>query len=413
MCSISRNSSLVTDPGVCAVCSRDASAGTILICDNCDDEYHMGCLDPPVFSVPEGDWFCPKCDPDAYAALRKRSMIEHSVSSTEYREESQAKKTKKRTGRPRSKSIPQQSASDGDNSEDACMVCGLEGKLLVCEFAGCTKVFHKNCVWPSSMGAENLPRWVCPRHHCVVCQVEETEKKRSECSSSSTTTMKLVQCNRCTISFCERHVSAKCCHRVGSSFRCSQCLKPSARLELAVIFQEAWSKMANHYLSLPFMRPFLSVLADGPNLDGKARDLLDILERIRCLRYDSSNAFSEDLDSLYDRCQKLVPGNDTSISQAYSTLLLSARQVLNKYATKLKGLESLVLSTDQPCAVRSSDIMYVAGMEVGLHGHRVGARLPDITPCRSISEWQQYVINPPLQVHNLDSLYIHMPATLF
>ena len=49
------------------------------------------------------------------------------------------------------------------------------------------------------------------------------------------------------------------------------------------------------------MRPFLSVLADGSNLDGKARDLLDILERIRCLRYDSSNAFSEDLDSLYDQ----------------------------------------------------------------------------------------------------------------
>jgi hypothetical protein len=27
----------------------------------CEEAYHLDCLDPPVQSIPEGDWFCPEC----------------------------------------------------------------------------------------------------------------------------------------------------------------------------------------------------------------------------------------------------------------------------------------------------------------------------------------------------------------
>ena len=29
----------------------------MLLCDGCDDAYHMFCLDPPLRSIPEGDWY--------------------------------------------------------------------------------------------------------------------------------------------------------------------------------------------------------------------------------------------------------------------------------------------------------------------------------------------------------------------
>ena len=28
----------------------------------CDFPYHLECLDPPLSEVPEGEWFCPKCE---------------------------------------------------------------------------------------------------------------------------------------------------------------------------------------------------------------------------------------------------------------------------------------------------------------------------------------------------------------
>ena len=46
----------------CQVCGGDVAAGVVLICEECTGEYHCACLDPPLESVPEGEWFCPACE---------------------------------------------------------------------------------------------------------------------------------------------------------------------------------------------------------------------------------------------------------------------------------------------------------------------------------------------------------------
>ncbi|KAL3823005.1 hypothetical protein ACHAXA_008145 [Cyclostephanos tholiformis] len=42
----------------CKVCGRDADHANLLLCESCNDEYHIYCLTPPLDSVPEGDFFC-------------------------------------------------------------------------------------------------------------------------------------------------------------------------------------------------------------------------------------------------------------------------------------------------------------------------------------------------------------------
>lgn len=54
-------SMLTDDPESCVVCSRNHSPTTTLLCDNCDDAYHMKCLSSPLDTVPTGKWFCDKC----------------------------------------------------------------------------------------------------------------------------------------------------------------------------------------------------------------------------------------------------------------------------------------------------------------------------------------------------------------
>jgi hypothetical protein len=56
----------------CKVCRRGTSSDALLLCDKCDDGYHMQCLNPSISEVPDGDWFCPKCDPDSFAPPKSR-----------------------------------------------------------------------------------------------------------------------------------------------------------------------------------------------------------------------------------------------------------------------------------------------------------------------------------------------------
>ena len=315
---------VVVDEGTCAVCGKNADAGTIIICDKCDDEFHLNCLEPPPESIPSGDWFCRGCDPASFGPHRKRSSpVSGDVGVAPQDQE----RPKKKRGRPQAPAKALAPAYESDDSEDFCMVCGCEGKLLVCDFAGCRKVFHSVCIWPSSDGAEASDQpWFCPRHHCATCSFKEGE--RSEESSQNTSTVK---CATCVLSFC-----AKCAP--GQAAKCSFCASPSPRVELALAFFEAWSKMANHYLVLPFLRPLLSLPAATPS-QGDPEDLLGVLERVRSLHYISRAVFVSDLEGIRKRCQAADSTIAPTLVEAMSTLMLSAEQVLARHAFKLEGLE--------------------------------------------------------------------------
>jgi hypothetical protein len=42
----------------CKVCRRDEDHANLLLCESCNDEYHIYCLNPPLTSVPDEDFFC-------------------------------------------------------------------------------------------------------------------------------------------------------------------------------------------------------------------------------------------------------------------------------------------------------------------------------------------------------------------
>ncbi|XP_076035943.1 lysine demethylase 5 isoform X2 [Oratosquilla oratoria] len=46
---------------ICLNCGRGDAEDQMLLCDGCDDSYHIFCLVPPLMDIPKGDWRCPKC----------------------------------------------------------------------------------------------------------------------------------------------------------------------------------------------------------------------------------------------------------------------------------------------------------------------------------------------------------------
>uniref|UniRef100_A0A0K0D5C1 PHD-type domain-containing protein n=1 Tax=Angiostrongylus cantonensis TaxID=6313 RepID=A0A0K0D5C1_ANGCA len=46
----------------CGSCKLSDNEDILLLCDNCDDAWHTTCLKPPLWFVPGGKWYCPKCE---------------------------------------------------------------------------------------------------------------------------------------------------------------------------------------------------------------------------------------------------------------------------------------------------------------------------------------------------------------
>lgn len=49
----------------CRICAGKEDEHNLLLCDECDSAYHIGCLNPPLTSIPEEDyWYCSECKND-------------------------------------------------------------------------------------------------------------------------------------------------------------------------------------------------------------------------------------------------------------------------------------------------------------------------------------------------------------
>eukprot|EP00527_Entomoneis_sp_CCMP2396_P005515 CAMPEP_0198141406 /NCGR_PEP_ID=MMETSP1443-20131203/4423_1 /TAXON_ID=186043 /ORGANISM="Entomoneis sp., Strain CCMP2396" /LENGTH=480 /DNA_ID=CAMNT_0043804149 /DNA_START=156 /DNA_END=1598 /DNA_ORIENTATION=+ len=55
------------EPDACLICD---DGGVLLICDGCEGEYHIECMDPALKSVPEGHWECDECVNQKLLAFR-------------------------------------------------------------------------------------------------------------------------------------------------------------------------------------------------------------------------------------------------------------------------------------------------------------------------------------------------------
>mmetsp|Transcript_18552 Transcript_18552/g.27564 ORF Transcript_18552/g.27564 Transcript_18552/m.27564 type:complete len:1268 (-) Transcript_18552:75-3878(-) len=51
----------VLDDEKCVEVHESDDDSVVLLCDSCEGKYNLGRLNPPLESVPKGDWFCPRC----------------------------------------------------------------------------------------------------------------------------------------------------------------------------------------------------------------------------------------------------------------------------------------------------------------------------------------------------------------
>lgn len=67
----------------CRICAGKEDEHNLLLCDECNSAYHLGCLNPPLTSIPEEDyWYCPECKNDENEIVKAGDKLKQTKKKT-------------------------------------------------------------------------------------------------------------------------------------------------------------------------------------------------------------------------------------------------------------------------------------------------------------------------------------------
>lgn len=147
----------------CSVCRRKQgvrNSTPMVVCDGCQNSYHLNCIRPPLSEIPQCVWLCPKCTP--------KNVIRSQIYSP-YTEQNQSYA-----------SNPSQLEEDEQSDhEDLCHVCKADGMMILCDT--CPLSFHFECHDPPLRRAPK-GAWSC--FECRKGNLKKIMKKKGKVETS-------------------------------------------------------------------------------------------------------------------------------------------------------------------------------------------------------------------------------------
>ncbi|CAG8477644.1 21243_t:CDS:2, partial [Racocetra persica] len=68
----------------CTVCKWKGNRGNILLCDGCNEGFHISCLKPQLSGIPSGNWYCKKYEDPNNSKWKLPKKIKQSKSNEDY-----------------------------------------------------------------------------------------------------------------------------------------------------------------------------------------------------------------------------------------------------------------------------------------------------------------------------------------
>ncbi|CAN0928446.1 PHD finger protein EHD3 [Linum grandiflorum] len=159
----------------CRHCGKKADDKDYLVCDSCEEMYHISCIDPPVEEIPPKTWYCSGCLADGTCTHENCVVCErldNQAHSAVYQSSEETLSDIRES--------PCQMSEDTDETGSAlCKPCGSEietgGKVKICEHSECpNKYYHMRCLTTKQLISHG-PHWYCPSCLCQSCLADKDD----------------------------------------------------------------------------------------------------------------------------------------------------------------------------------------------------------------------------------------------
>ncbi|KAK4767096.1 hypothetical protein SAY86_014846 [Trapa natans] len=166
----------------CRCCGERAHGRECLICDSCEDMFHVSCIEPPVQEIPLLNWYCAQCISDGKGSTHENCIVCKRLYSSKialsgvYEKVNESNTTKDLTD-----SGDENSTKWSGNSFGICSICGgnmfRDEIIRECSHSLCPHGnYHERCLTAKQLKSYG-PCWYCPSCLCRTCLSDQDDDK--------------------------------------------------------------------------------------------------------------------------------------------------------------------------------------------------------------------------------------------
>ncbi|GAA0166727.1 hypothetical protein LIER_21818 [Lithospermum erythrorhizon] len=172
----------------CKKCGEKADVKNCLVCDSCEEIYHVACLEPPIEEIPHKSWYCASCTATGIWSPHDGCVVcermnapislnhEGACQESENNEDIVIELEESSNGM-----LVDEHWLNGGLDSPACIICrsGFDagGKLKICPHAFCPhKFYHVTCLTDHQLKTHGR-QWYCPSCLCRSCLTDCDDDK--------------------------------------------------------------------------------------------------------------------------------------------------------------------------------------------------------------------------------------------
>lgn len=173
----------------CGHCGNKADGRNCLVCDSCEEMYHISCIEPAVKEIPPKSWYCASCIASGIGSPHKNCVVCERLNSPRTlfnqagneigpTDEETCNEFEETSNNCTDDGIQ---LPEGSTNVCLCKFCGnvvANGeRLKICDHSLCpNKYYHVRCLTIKQLKSYG-PRWYCPCCLCRVCLTDRDDDK--------------------------------------------------------------------------------------------------------------------------------------------------------------------------------------------------------------------------------------------
>lgn len=169
----------------CSRCGEKADGSEYLVCDSCENLYHLSCIEPAVKEIPHKSWYCANCTAGGIGSPHDNCVVCERLNDTMTPNNIIGDEIL--PGNVETHNEVEENSNCtcdgiqvpiGEEETHNCKMCGNEldgGKLKICGHPFCpSKYYHERCL-TSKLLKSYSHCWYCPSCLCQVCLTDQND----------------------------------------------------------------------------------------------------------------------------------------------------------------------------------------------------------------------------------------------